>query len=905
MTGLVLLVLATGPADRFVVLPYEALEFEAATAEPSADPTAAGFGSADLDAYALLDGAGEIYLEFGAPDAWTHDPRHPTRCAIRLPEGAPASGRVFVARADGPGFEPRRFTLPQAPGSEPEKEEFFAVAEVHYRRLLDRGVPGSAWFRHRVDACRAARGAPRETPEAAPGFRMPPRELEDSLDLFTGERALAENLDLDRALRVRAPGERTIDVSTIEGVTTRAMDWKALVQGLKPDLDPLAAAIPFDQHGLFFPSFDAMVRVFDEIDEVGTPLVEFASSRAEDLRTKERYQEQLALPLSSVSRLLGPAVVESVAITGSDPFLPSGTDLAILFRCKEASVLEKLVQARHLEARTKGAKPVEGSAGKLAWTGVRTDDRRISSYLARSGETVVVANSPVQIERFAAASEGRSQALAASDEYVWFRDRYRRGDASESALLVLSDATIRRWASPSSRIGDARRIRAAATMAEVHARHAEAIATGRIAAGSPAAEADLPASADFVWEKSGVRSPVHGTPTFLTPLSEIPVDRVTPEEKQAYEAFRTSFQNRWRNVFDPIALRISCGDGKLGADLTVMPLVVDSEYRDLRDLTLDATLAPTAGDAHAGTLFHFAMAFGKRSTISRMFSREAGPFAQQFGADPLGWIGGGVAVYADQDPFWKELANDADRGDYMEQSFYKLPLALHVEVQDPLKLAAFLTSLRAMADGAAPGMVRWETKTWHEQPYVQIVPTEATGAPGGMSVSYAALPDAFVLSLREDLVQRAIDRRADRKQGKADPARDRPWLGSSAGCRIERDAVELLTRSWSGAAGDELQRAAWAALPILNEWRRRFPGQDPVAVHERLFGSRLGTPAGGTFAWNEAVQSMETSDYGCPAAPKDGPKVPAILDRFLRGEFGLSFEGEGLRARAEVERAAK
>jgi hypothetical protein len=50
------------------------------------------------------------------------------------------------------------------------------------------------------------------------------------------------------------------------------------------------------------------------------------------------------------------------------------------------------------------------------------------------------------------------------------------------------------------------------------------------------------------------------TPTFLTPLAERPVTRVTPEEKQAYEAFRRTFQDRWHAFFDPIALRLSFAD---------------------------------------------------------------------------------------------------------------------------------------------------------------------------------------------------------------------------------------------------------------------------------------------------------------------------------------------------------
>ncbi|HZO08696.1 MAG TPA: hypothetical protein VFC77_04920, partial [Myxococcota bacterium] len=516
-------------------------------------------------------------------------------------------------------------------------------------------------------------------------------------------------------------------------------------------------------------------------------------------------------------------------------------------------------------------------------------------------------NSTAQLERIAAAAEGRAQPLAKADEYVWFRERYPRGDPAESALLVLTDATIRRWASPRSRIADSRRVRALAAMTEVHARNLRAIASGKAPEG-PAAQPDLPFSSDFAWDRGGVRSKTYGTPGFLTPVAELEVAKVTPSEKAAYERFRAGFQSRWRNVFDPIALRLSFSDKKLAADLTVMPLVVDSDYRELRDLTLDAALTPAAGDAHEGTLLHFAFAFGKRSDLARMLAQGLGPFAQQLGADPLGWVGGGVAIYADRDAFWDELLRAPDRSAFLEKGFYRMPIALHVEVKDPLKLAAFLLAVRAMGDGAAPGMARWETKTWHEQSYVAIHAEESAGLGEEMAnaaVYYAAMPNAFVLSLREDVVQRAIDRRIARKAATGAAPGERPWLGASLGLRAERDAVDVISGLAGEAPTDEMQRAAWSALPILGEWHRLFPAEDPLAVHERLFGVRLTTPAGGSFVWNEAMQSMEATDYGSPAAPKTGPSFPAALARFQRGEFGLSFEGEGLRVRAELERDGK
>jgi len=33
-----------------------------------------------------------------------------------------------------------------------------------------------------------------------------------------------------------------------------------------------------------------------------------------------------------------------------------------------------------------------------------------------------------------------------------------------------------------------------------------------------------------------------------------------------------------------------------------------------------------------------------------------------------------------------------------------------------------------------------------------------------------------------------------------------------------------------------VQAAAWANLPVLNEWRRLFPDRDPVDVHEEIWG---------------------------------------------------------------------
>ena len=80
-----------------------------------------------------------------------------------------------------------------------------------------------------------------------------------------------------------------------------------------------------------------------------------------------------------------------------------------------------------------------------------------------------------QLRRLVAVSRGDAAALAVQPEYVFFRSRYARGAADESALIVLSDATIRRWCGPRWRIADSRRTRAAAALSALQAKHHGAI----------------------------------------------------------------------------------------------------------------------------------------------------------------------------------------------------------------------------------------------------------------------------------------------------------------------------------------------------------------------------------------------------------------------------------------------
>ena len=144
-------------------------------------------------------------------------------------------------------------------------------------------------------------------------------------------------------------------------------------------------------------------------------------------------------------------------------------------------------------------------------------------------------------------------------------------------MLILTDAAIRRWCGPRWRIGASRRTRVAAVLAELQAQYLDDLARGEFKAGPLSLENPPAGMGELQLTPEGVISSTYGTLEFLTPIAELNLDMVTPEERNAYDFFRSRYQRSWREFFDPIALRFVIQPDRMGIDLSVMPLIVGSE----------------------------------------------------------------------------------------------------------------------------------------------------------------------------------------------------------------------------------------------------------------------------------------------------------------------------------------
>ena len=99
-------------------------------------------------------------------------------------------------------------------------------------------------------------------------------------------------------------------------------------------------------------------------------------------------------------------MISSVAITGSDPFLRTGTSLTLVFEAKQKEGLLAALAMRRMQAKKKfpKAKSVSGKIPKSAnhkYEGIASPDRTIRSFVCSLNDFVVVTNSMEQLTRLA------------------------------------------------------------------------------------------------------------------------------------------------------------------------------------------------------------------------------------------------------------------------------------------------------------------------------------------------------------------------------------------------------------------------------------------------------------------------------------------------------------------------
>ncbi len=872
---------------------------DAAPSEPERPPGISGrmtgaWDRADAWPHVWVEEPARVWL--GSDQPHRRSGRVNLRVAVSAPRGLPVRGLLLLPGDDGQSEAVRiPFLIDPDSTESVEQEAIRPVVESHYGRLARISPVGQPWFRLRI----------RQAGEEADGNRELPRRSghapwEESFAFFSGGRAISENLALaDIDLWLPKPEEPTLPLSGLRGITVEEVDWAELAPDDPPATDPLARLIPADQHALFFEPPSAFADFVRRWEKEGLPMLQSLDPVSVPPGLGERYLRQLGVSLDALGAWAEAGWIDSLALTGGDPFFAGGTDVALLIESGHPRKLIASLQAEYAgtAAREKGVALTETgeTGGSLRLTG---SGRRALAWQEEGA--VILANADRQRDLISQTGGGKTAALADTGEYRFFRTRYPvGGDGGPGVFLLLSDETIRRWCGPEWRIGASRRLRAAAVLRDLTARQLD----GKDRAGQ-LPETD-PALADWLggveWTPQGPLSGRYHREGFLTPVGELGVDSVTEAEAAAYQRWRDVYESGWEEVFDPIAIRFDLTPDSLKFDLTVMPLIASTAYGWLRELAGEAVIGPYAGDAgHGDAIARLTVAVDPNSEWMRMLSGWSQNLGGGLGANPFRWMEGTVSLYLDDDPFWRELAESPEIDRFLQEHGTRLPAALHVESKDPIRLALFLTGLRNLIQETAPGTFRWETRSHAGHSYVAMVPTAGRGDRRGggemLEIYYAARPDAFVLSLREDVVQRSLERFAEETTGKAAGAKG---LGDHLTVELGETALALLRRTAGEVYTERLRQAAWAPIGLLNDWKARFPERDPVETLATLWHIDPVCPAGGDYVWNVRDKTHESTRLGHPWSPAGEVPLPDLLREAGRLRLGLTFEHDGLRAAGE------
>ncbi|MDX2177437.1 MAG: hypothetical protein SF028_13305 [Candidatus Sumerlaeia bacterium] len=730
---------------------------------------------------------------------------------------------------------------------------------------------------------------PADDPVRKSAAAPPPSTLRRGFDsantmgMLSGGRAIQENLALEIELRPDTSADQaTIPLGNTPGLEIAAIDWAPYLAGVAPqDAGPLPMLVPEDNAALFAPSVAALARVAEQIERLGNPLADAATERSTNQRTRERIERQLLLPLDTAAQLLGAALVDELAITADDLYFVDGTGIAVLFRSRRPEQLAAAIRALHAaELRTNpDARAFEGETGGLSHSGVATPSRGVCSHLAvLPGGVVAVANSAALLGRVAAVSRGELPALGALDEWRFFRDRYRPGAEHEDALVVLSDPAIRKWTGPEWRIGQSRRLRAAAGLLRVAGMDREARLNAAAGPRSYPTGWVLTGPTTVVADRESPRQEVYGSLDFLTPIQELGITHATVAELEEYRRFREGYQTKWTRFFDPIAIQVDAKEG-LSLDTTVMPLVAGTDYAEWRNGAFYLTpgcVPPTL----PGTALRFQWCFHPRDIFGW---RESWATA---------WLDGWADLTLLDDPVLEEmpLAGGDDLYPWLMSNHWRLPLITRIGSRNQILLGSILTAFRLEGVRAMNNSIAFETITHANSAYSRVV--SRGGAPGDPSFQYATDNSMLTLSLKEEALRELMENNWGAGVRTPEP------LGEHVALFVEPKMMPFLRSLDFGDYDRAARTASFANIPVLNRWRQLYPDRDPVECHRIVFGTVLECPGGQGYRWNEMQRTMESVVFGSPNQMVEEATVP--WPRTGRVEAGLTFEPDGLRARVRI-----
>jgi len=769
--------------------------------------------------------------------------------------------------------------------------------------------------------------------------------------VMTGALAVQESLQLDRMTNTfRDRGERSIAFADIPAVSVKSHPFDEMRGAAKPVHGALAAMVPEDHYLLRFRNVARLLEVLDFSQSWGGSLLRLARPVGTDHGTRERTLGQLCLPDSILSRMLGPAVIREVAVSGSDPYIVNGSDLTVLFDVSAKEVFQTAVDLPFRQARQTHPEAVhdETTYRNVKIERLVSSDRRVSCHRCWIDDVCIYSNSLAALKRTIDAAQGTIRSLARAPDFKYMRAVvFPLDDSVEDGFLYLSDAFIRRVVGPEVRIKQKRRLEAATSLKLLtnaamfygyqhgpsHPTMEQLIADGSLHAD------DLydPAGGVMTWDagQDRAKSSTYGDLGFLTPLIEFESDGATAQEADAYGRFRDRYQQYWRQFFDPIGIRIKF-DKTITLETCILPLIDASEYNELADTTGGEPITVDVGQFGEDTLLRYVMHFQDGRSKASLKSTFSGLIQTNVATD---WLGDWVTFWVEDTDAFRVLARqeyepERRRGGSSELDVFNASIVLGVHSKNNLSLAAFLVAMRNAINMMAPNTVVFENlEPYHGVTIVKMSPdpngpigqelqpppgndAQGTGAEGeaaksedagGPAICYATIGDGLFVSTQASALRRVIVTKKRIAEGQAPkPQKEK----ANALLYIAPRAAELARPTISYVLEQQARDVSWKNL--VQVWLLGRCGllddRDLDEASRSYLGYRMVCPDGGVYRFDAAAEAAVSSIHGAMLAPTRLEALPAgaPLDKLLNQlevvTAGVVFTEHGLTTKVSIQR---
>ena len=418
----------------------------------------------------------------------------------------------------------------------------------------------------------------------------------DLYAMTTGALAIQESLQLEEMTgRREIPLGRDVEISTLKGPTIKSHPFEEMLQGRTPKVFPVAGLIPYDNYYCHFSSISKEIAASDLFKQWGGSLLRAMTVSARDSDLPSRYMNQLCVDLSALTRLFGDFVIGEVAITGGDPFMREGTDVALIIQVKNRRVFDRMTNgyANGVLRANRDAQASESKYEGILIRSIVTPDCRISSHSAYLGEYKVNSNSMDTLKLIIDTFSKRRKSMANNLDLQYMRTIFPGTEAAEDGFIYLSDSFIRKLLSARWKIEAQRRIVCqnhlrmianAGTMYRTEMRKKPSIETLIGEKYLSRKVKRCPDRGTYSLDESGrAFCTVHNCLQYCTPISSISFDKVAELEARDYRQFVERYSRYWSRFFDPIGIRLRLGDS-IEAETCILPLIENSIYNQLREI---------------------------------------------------------------------------------------------------------------------------------------------------------------------------------------------------------------------------------------------------------------------------------------------------------------------------------